>query len=188
MEEARGTSVDEAGNPDRVTDRRKRAWLVFGVVAVLWYAGDQLTKHVAVQHLADGQARHLIGSLLKLRLLHNSGAAFSLGTGSTVVLSCLAIAATFVVLWFARRRGDPLWAVAFGLLLAGIDGNLTDRFLRDPGAGRGRVVDFLELPHWPVFNVADIGINVGAVLLLIQILRGITIDGRRTHDDDEATA
>jgi len=84
-----------------------------------------------------------------------------------------------VVLWFARRLRDPLWSVALGLLLAGIDGNLTDRLLRDPAPLRGEVVDFLMLPHWPVFNIADVGINVGAVLLLLQLLRGITIDGRR---------
>ena len=180
MEAAHEPSVDGTNTPE-ATPKRRQAWLIFAAVAVVWYAADQLTKHLAVDRLADGEPRDLIGSLLKLRLLHNSGAAFSLGTGATVVLSCLAIVATVVVLWFSRRLGDRTWALAFGLLLAGIDGNLTDRFLRDPGAGRGRVVDFLELPHWPVFNVADIGINVGAVLLLIQILRGITIDGSRAE-------
>jgi signal peptidase II len=181
MEAARGTSIDPTGNPDATRPRRRRAWLLFAVVAVVWYAVDQLTKHLAVQHLADGRPREVVGSILQLRLLHNPGAAFSMGTGATVVLSCLAIAATVVVLWFSRRLVDPVWAVAFGLLLAGIDGNLTDRLLRDPAPLRGQVVDFLELPHWPVFNIADVGINVGAVLLLVQIVRGIQIDGRRAE-------
>ncbi|GAB2989045.1 signal peptidase II [Nocardioides montaniterrae] len=172
MEEARGT--------------RKRAWLLFAVVALLWYAVDQVTKHLAVTKLETGEHHHLIGSLLQLQLLHNAGAAFSLGTGATFALSCLAIVATIVVLWFSKRLADPVWAVALGLLLAGIDGNLTDRVFRDPGALRGHVVDFLELPHWPVFNVADMGINIGAVLLLVQILRGITIEGRRTPEEDSS--
>ncbi|HJQ07071.1 MAG TPA: signal peptidase II [Nocardioides sp.] len=182
MEAAPGTSLD----PSATARSRGRALRLFVVVAVLWYVADQVTKHLAVVNLADGEPRHFIGTLLQLRLLHNPGAAFSMGTGATVVLSCLAIAATVVVLWFSRRLVDPVWAVAFGLLLAGIDGNLTDRLFRDPAPLRGQVVDFLELPHWPVFNVADIGINVGAALLLLQILRGIQIDGRRAGTEKNA--
>lgn len=181
MEAARGTSTDQPGTAADVAPRRRRAWLLFVGVALVWYVADQVTKHLAVQHLSDGQPRHFVGSLLQLRLLRNPGAAFSMGTGATVVLSCLAILATVVVLWFSRRLLDTVWSVAFGLLLAGIDGNLTDRLLRDPAPLRGQVVDFLELPHWPVFNVADVGINIGAVLLLIQIVRGIQIDGRRAE-------
>ena len=69
--------------------------------------------------------------------------------------------------------------MAFGLLLAGIGGNLTDRLLRDPGPLRGHVVDFLMLPHWPIFNVADMCINAAAVLILVQAFRGIRLDGTR---------
>jgi signal peptidase II len=182
MQAARGTSIDQTDTPGSARPVR-RPLLVFGGVAVLWYVADQVTKHLVVAHLADGQPRHFIGSLLELRLLRNPGAAFSMGTGATVVLSCLAILATAVVLWFSRKLVDPIWAVAFGLLLAGIDGNLTDRLFRDPSPLRGQVVDFLELPHWPVFNMADVGINVGAALLLIQIVRGVQIDGRRAETE-----
>ena len=180
MQAARGTSIADTDSPGRPTPRL-RARAVFVVVALLWYAADQFTKHLAATRLSDGSPRHLVGSLLQLRLLRNPGAAFSMGTGATVVLSCVAIVATVVVVWFARRLVDPVWAIALGLLLAGIVGNLTDRLLRDPAPLRAQVVDFLELPHWPVFNVADVGINIGAVLLLIQILRGVTIDGRRAE-------
>ncbi|WP_460789074.1 signal peptidase II [Nocardioides maradonensis] len=182
MEAAPGTSLDRSAR----ARSRGRALGLFVAVAVVWYVADQVTKHLAVVHLADGQPRHFVGTLLQLRLLHNPGAAFSMGTGSTVALSCLAILATVVVLWFSRRLVDPLWAVAFGLLLAGIDGNLTDRLFRDPAPLRGQVVDFLQLPHWPVFNVADIGINVGAALLLLQIVRGVQIDGRRASAEAKA--
>src|SRR5206468_822877 len=82
-------------------------------------------------------------------------AAFSTGTSYTVVLSFVAIVAACAVLWVSRRLGSAGWAVALGFLLAGVLGNLTDRVFRAPGFLHGHVVDFLQLPHWPVFNVAD---------------------------------
>ena len=83
------------------------------------------------------------------------------------------------MLWLSRRVRNYVWAVAFGLLLAGITGNLTDRLFRAPGVLRGHVVDFLMLPHWPIFNVADMCINVAAALILVQAFRGIRLDGSR---------
>ena len=99
------------------------------------------------------------------------------------------------MLWLSRRLGSAVWAVALGLLLAGIAGNLTDRMFRTPGPLRGHVVDFLMLPHWPIFNVADMCINAAAVLILVQAFRGIRLDGtrtatpsrRRAADDDAAS-
>jgi len=88
-----------------------------------------------------------------------------------------------VVLWVSRRLGSTLWAVALGLLLAGVAGNLTDRLFREPGPMRGHVVDFLRLPHWPIFNVADVCINIAAVLIVVQALRGIGVNGRRATED-----
>ena len=84
-----------------------------------------------------------------------------------------------MVLWFARRVGTTLWAIALGLLLAGIGGNLTDRIFRDPGPLRGHVVDLFMIPHWPVFNVADVCIDVAAVLILLQAFRNVRLDGSR---------
>ncbi|MEZ5192864.1 MAG: signal peptidase II [Nocardioides sp.] len=81
------------------------------------------------------------------------------------------------MLWFVRRVGTRSWAVALGLLLAGIGGSLTDRLLR-AWAFRGHVVDFLRLPHWPIFNVADICIDVGAALAILLTMRGVALDGR----------
>jgi signal peptidase II len=148
------------------------------VFAVL-YALDQLTKWLAVDRLTGEADKSVVGDVLVLHLTRNAGAAFSAGTGHTEVFSCLAILAVGVVLWLGRRVRDRLWAVAFGLLLAGICGNLTDRILRDPGPLRGHVVDFLMLPHWPIFNVADVCINLAAALILVQAFRGIRLDGVR---------
>jgi len=125
---------------------------------------------------------HVVGDLLVLHLTRNPGAAFSTGTEYTVVLTCLAMVAVLVVLWLSRRLGSLLWAVALGLLLAGVAGNLTDRLFREPAPLRGHVVDFVMLPHWPVFNVADMCINVAAALILLQAFRGVRITGVPTDE------
>ncbi|MCW2846585.1 MAG: peptidase signal peptidase, partial [Marmoricola sp.] len=75
------------------------------------------------------------------------------------------------------------WAVALGLLLAGVTGNLVDRIFRAPGPFRGHVVDFFALPNWPVFNVADICIDVAGALFVILLLRGVRLDGSRHHHE-----
>jgi len=159
-----------------------RAWTLFAVVAAGLYAADQFSKRAAVEHLTDRDDVRVVDDLLQLHLTRNPGAAFSLGTGFTVGLSCLAVVATVVVLVVSRKLVDRVWAAGLGALLAGITGNLTDRMVREPGPFRGHVIDFLQLPNWPIFNVADISINVGAGLILLQVFRGIRMDGTR-HDD-----
>ena len=89
----------------------------------------------------------MVGDWFVLHLTRNPGAAFSTGTEYTVALSCLAVAAVLVVLWFSRRLGDRWWAVALGLLLGGVAGNLTDRLFREPGPMRGHVIDLFMLPE-----------------------------------------
>jgi len=193
MQAARGTSLSQGDSsraePHHLPSRARVRALLLGVFAAL-YAADQLTKWLAVDRLTGEPDRPLVGDLLVLHLTRNAGAAFSTGTGYTELFSCLAVVAVLVVLWLSRRIRNGLWAAAFGLLLAGISGNLTDRLLRDPGPLRGHVVDFLMLPNWPVFNVADMCINVAAALILVQAFRGIRLDGSRVErrpDDAEAS-
>jgi signal peptidase II len=157
--------------------------LVFASVALAAYAVDLVTKVLAVAHLSGHPDVRVAGDLLVLHLVRNPGAAFSTGTAYTEVFSCVAIAAVVAVLWFARRLGSTLWAVGLGLLLAGVAGNLTDRLVREPGVLRGHVIDFLMLPHWPVFNVADMCIDVAAALVLLQVYRGVRLDGTRSDRD-----
>jgi signal peptidase II len=86
----------------------------------------------------------------------------------------------FVVARLAPTLGHRGWAVALGLLCAGVGGNLTDRLFREPGFLRGHVVDFLQLPHWPIFNVADMCITSAAVLILVlSVLKNVSISGER---------
>ncbi len=153
--------------------------LVFLAVAVAAWGVDQVTKYLAVDRLTDHPPVHLVGGLLQANLTRNPGAAFSTGAAFTQVFSVVAIAAVVAILWFGRRVRTTLWAVGLGLLLAGVAGNLTDRLFRTPGPLRGHVVDFLQLPHWPIFNVADICINLAAVVIVVQALRGVRLDGTR---------
>jgi signal peptidase II len=183
MQAARGTSLSqqhdsslEASPP--VPSRARARVLLVAVFAVL-YAADQVTKWLAVDRLTGERDHQLVGDLLVLHLTRNAGAAFSTGTAYTELLSALAIGAVLVVVWLSLRVRSRLWAASLGLLLAGISGNLTDRLARDPGPLRGEVVDFLMLPHWPVFNVADLCINLAAALILVQAFRGVRLDGTR---------
>jgi signal peptidase II len=96
----------------------------------------------------------------------------------------VAIVAVLVILYVVRRVGSVGWAVALGLLLAGVGGNLTDRLVREPAPLRGHVIDFFMLPHWPVFNVADVCINAAAILILVQVYRGVRLDGTRTEREE----
>ncbi|MGH3363058.1 MAG: signal peptidase II [Nocardioides sp.] len=177
MQAARGTSLSDAGT-SRTPRGSARAKAVLVAVAAAAYAVDVGSKVLAVQHLADGD-REVVGTWFVLHLTRNPGAAFSTGIEFTVVLSVLAMVAVGVVVWLGRRVGTTGWAWAMGLLLGGVAGNLTDRLFREPGPMRGHVVDFLMVPNWPVFNVADICINVAAGLIILQTVRGITLDGTR---------
>ena len=138
MQAARGTSLSDAVAPD--PDRshelpaRPAAPLLFALVAAAAYAVDQASKLCGGRPAEGRPDVHVVGDLLVLHLTRNPGAAFSTGTGYTVVLTVLAVAAVLVVVYLSRRLGSVRWALALGLLLAGVAGNLTDRLFRDPGA------------------------------------------------------
>jgi signal peptidase II len=152
---------------------------MFGVAGVLVLGLDQLTKALALAHLTPGEPVDVIGGLLKFNLIRNPGAAFSLGAGYTPVISVIQIAVALGVIYLSRKLGSVGWAIAFGLLFGGAVGNITDRIFREPSPFHGHVVDFLQTPHWAIFNVADMAVTSAAILLVIQTLRGIRLDGTR---------
>ena len=140
---------------------------------------DQVTKMLAVRELAPGTSVDLVGDLLQLHLVRNPGAAFSAGESLTPLISVIAVVATVTVAFYVAKVRHRGWAVALGLLLAGVSGNLIDRLFRSPGPFRGHVVDFFALPNWPVFNIADMCINLAAACFVVLLLRGIHLDGTR---------
>ncbi|HUN30642.1 MAG TPA: signal peptidase II [Trebonia sp.] len=165
---------------DGTAPRSKLAVLIG--VALGAFGLDALSKALVVANLTPGEPVHVIGSVLEFDLLRNSGAAFSFGTGYTVVFTLLAIVVIGVVVRFAPRLRSTWYAVAFGLLLAGASGNLADRIFRAPGLFRGDVVDWIEVTrYYPVFNLADSSICIAAVLFVLASLRGIRMDG--SHGD-----
>lgn len=178
MQIAPGTSLSHAA--PRIVPARLRLLSALSSVAVLVYVVDQLTKAVAVRQLTPGTSVRLIGSVLELRLIRNPGAAFSVATGMTWVLTLVAVVVIVIIIRSSRRLGSGAWALALGLLLGGALGNLTDRLVREPGVGRGHVVDFLDYHGWFVGNVADIAIVAAAVMVGVLGLRGIGLDGQRS--------
>jgi signal peptidase II len=184
--EAGASLTDSDDGTPSARPASRRPLLLFFLVAATAYALDLTTKILAVEKLTDRPPVEVIGTFLQLNLARNPGAAFSTGTSYTVVLSCIAVGAVGVVLWYSRRLASPLWAVGLGCLLGGVLGNLTDRVFREPGFMRGHVVDFLQLPNWPVFNVADICINIAAGVIILQALRGVSIAGHREKRGREA--
>ncbi len=136
-------------------------------VAAVIVALDQLTKIWAVAALSDGPVE-VIGTLLQFRLTRNPGGAFSLLTGLTPVLAVLAVGMVVYIIRTTRRTSDVVMAYSLGLVLGGAVGNLVDRMVRSPGVLRGEVVDFIKVPNWPTFNVADCAITVGVILIAIR--------------------
>jgi len=167
----------EQTSPQEPTGPR-RVGLLLGVAAAVFIA-DVISKIIVVAALKPDQPVWLISGLLDLNLTRNSGAAFSFGTGQTVAFTAIAIGVIIFILRTSRRLHSLPWAVTLGLLLGGAAGNLTDRLLRAPGVFRGDVVDWIQLPHWPVFNVADSCIVCGGFLAVVLAARGIRLDGSR---------
>ena len=179
VQAARGTAISPIGDARPVERRQWR--LLVAIIAVAGLTADVVTKIIAVSQLEPLTPVRLLGGLLTLRLIRNPGAAFSQGQQFTYVFAIAGIAVLlFVIIKLVPRIGHPAWAVAIGLLCAGVAGNLSDRLFRPPGVLRGHVIDFLELPYWPVFNVADMCITAAAIMIIfLSIVKGIAITGER---------
>jgi signal peptidase II len=137
------------------------------ITAAVIVVVDQVTKSLALENLSDGPI-DVIEGVVTLRLTYNPGGAFGVLQG---VPNFFLIATTVIVvfiLYWARTVQSTAWAIPLGLVLGGGLGNLFDRVLRDTD---GRVVDFVDLHIWPVFNVADSAISIGVIVLLIMSFR-----------------
>jgi len=173
-----------AGEPS-VADRPRRLVLLLTVGAVVFVL-DLASKLAVVATLSDRPPLRLLGGLIFLAEARNTGAAFGLAQGMTVVFTIVAAAVIVVILRTAPKLRSTGWAWALGLVLGGALGNLVDRIFRSPGIFRGGVVDFISLLDpagqvWPIFNVADSAIVCGGFLGVVMALRGRDFDGSRTH-------
>lgn len=145
-------------------------------VALVVLTLDVVTKVLAVHLLKPGEPVSIIGDTVTWTLVRNSGAAFSMATGYTWVLTLVAVGVVVGIIWMGRRLVSRGWAVGLGMILGGALGNLIDRIFRSPGPLRGHVVDFLSIGWWPVFNVADPAVVGGAILLVGLSLFGYEFD------------
>ncbi len=156
--------VDPHGPPTSTNRRR----LIIGVTALVVIVLDQLTKHWALGNLERGIPRRVMPGL-NLTLSFNAGSAFSLGSGGGPIIGIIATIVVGGVLYVARRQVATGVLLVLGLVVGGAVGNLLDRAFRAPGGFLGgHVVDFLQLPHWPIFNVADMAITCGAIAVAIM--------------------
>jgi signal peptidase II len=182
-----GVADDPAPESPTPAPGRRRLPFLLAIAAVV-LGLDLLTKTVVVATLHPYRPVRVIGDFLTLRLIRNSGAAFSMATGMTWVLALVAIAVAVGVIRFGRSLRSPWWALGLGLVLGGTLGNLVDRFFRAPGPLRGHVVDFIAVGHWwPVFNAADSAICCGAALLVALTVFGFEPDGTRAGKSESAT-
>jgi signal peptidase II len=185
LQAAGGTPLTSqpAGEPDRPEETgasrstSPRIAILLGV-ALLVLVLDIISKTIVVATLSDRAPLRLLGGLLTLRESRNPGAAFSIGgTSTTILFTAIAVGVVIFIVRASRRIYSLAWAIALGLLLGGAMGNLTDRIFRSPAPFRGWVVDWIQVPHWPVFNLADSAICCGGALMVLLAARGRGIEG-----------
>ncbi|WP_338104533.1 signal peptidase II [Microbispora catharanthi] len=173
-----------SGEPARPNRARRIALLV--AVAAVVYVLDQVSKFLVVEFLEHEEPLTVVPGALVLTVIRNAGAAFSIGTGMTIVFTVIALAVVVAIVRTARKLHSLPWAITLGLLLGGAVGNLTDRIFRWPAPFQGHVVDFIQVfpvTRFPVFNLADSGIVCGGVLAVFLAWRGYQIDGTRQTDE-----
>jgi len=163
-------------------ERPRRVVLLLAVAAFV-IAADVISKAIVVATMPGHPNIRLLGGALTITLTRNGGAAFSIGGSMTIVFTVIAVGVVIYILRTARNLRSVGWAITLGLLLGGATGNLLDRIFRAPGLFQGHVVDWIELPDWPVFNLADSAIVCAGVLVVLLALLGIRMDGTRPAKD-----
>ena len=161
------------------SDNAIRSWRAPVLLAIGVIAADQLTKHWALGRLSDGRVIDVVWTL-RFNLAFNSGMAFSRGQGLGPLI---AVIATVVIVWLLvslRTAGGALNTFGIGCVIGGAAGNLIDRAFRQEAWLRGSVVDFIDFQWFPIFNIADTAINVGAGALILNAF----LAARRAGDDD----
>lgn len=176
-----------AAPPHPPARRPRRAVLLslFAGCAVFAYALDQLTKIWVTSTMVEGERIPVLPPLLHWYFIRNSGAAFSIGENVTWVFSIIMAVVAAAILFQVRKLGSVWWSLALGLLLGGALGNLTDRLFREPSFGMGHVVDFIQLPNFAIFNIADSAVVSAVAIICILTLRGIALDGSRVVSVDK---
>jgi signal peptidase II len=149
---------------------------LYTIAWAIWLL-DFATKSWALNSLDSRNPVKLLGNFLQLTLTKNSGAAFSLAQGATIIFTIFAISVVAAIAYYSTKITSFGWSIVLGLALGGILGNLSDRIFRAPGFFTGHVIDWIQLPNWPVFNLADSAIVVAASIAVILSIRNISPTG-----------
>ncbi|WP_444963102.1 signal peptidase II [Nocardiopsis sp. M1B1] len=168
------------------TGARPRRYLLLLLVALAAIGVDFLTKEWVLATFAEGEYLDVIGDFVQFTLVFNTGAAFSMGTDFTWVFTCIASIVVLAIGYMGLRVRSVWWGVTLGLMMGGAAGNLVDRFFRDPAPFHGAVVDFISVGTFPVFNIADSCVVVGACLVVALTFKGLNLDGTFIEDDRDA--
>ena len=172
--------TDDASRPELPVRKWRPAMLwLFAGFAVFAYAFDQLTKLWVTSTMTEGERIPVLPPLLHWYYIRNSGAAFSIGENVTWIFTIVMAGVSVAILLQLRRLGSAWWALSLGLLLGGALGNLTDRLFREPSFAMGHVVDFIQVPNFAIFNIADSAVVSGVVIICLLTLRGVGMDGTR---------
>jgi signal peptidase II len=144
--------------------------------SVAWFVWilDLATKLWAVSVLSDRSNIKVLGDYFELTLIRNPGAAFSFAEGATIFFTLFGFLVMSIIFYYSTKITSKGWSVVLGLAMGGILGNLVDRIFREPGILRGHVIDWLQIPNWPVFNIADTAIVAAALLSMLLSLRNIS--------------
>nr|WP_255727978.1 signal peptidase II [Nesterenkonia sp. LB17] len=170
------------------TPSRRTALIVAAALAVFAWAADQLTKVWVETTMTLGERTEVLPPVLYWRYHLNPGAAFSMGTDYTWVFTLIMIAVLGYVVFKSRDLGGSwLWTLGLGGLAGGVAGNLTDRIFRDPSLngegistfGQGHVVDFIAVPNFAIFNIADSFIVCSIIAICTMMVFGLNLDGTR---------
>ena len=148
----------------------RRLWLLVATIVVV----DQLSKHWALNRLSGNRTIDVVGSL-RFNLAFNKGMAFSQATGAGPIIGALGFVVIIAIVLWLRRSAQGLAAISAGMIVGGAIGNLVDRLLRGDAWLRGAVVDFVDLQWFPIFNLADSAISVGAMLMIIASFRNTPV-------------
>lgn len=160
-------------------DVPQRNWWIALIPLAITYVLDLWSKQTVLENMQEGERIPVVEPVLSWHFIRNPGAAFSIGTDYTWIFTIIQTAGLIIVLYLIvfRARTTP-WLLTLGALGGGIAGNLTDRLFREPGFGVGHVIDFIAVPNFAIFNVADSFIVVSIIVIVLLVMLGKTLDGR----------
>ena len=170
------------GRAPITSSRALRARRLFIIIATATFAVDLITKNWAESTLQFREPIRVLGELLKFTYATNPGAAFNFATNATFVLTSLKLCVAAFIIYYMTKAVDVRWAIGLAFLFGGVVGNLFDRATREPGNWQGEVVDWIQVPHWPVFNIADSAIVCAGIFMTILAMRNIA--PIMSHNDD----